>query len=612
MTSKVKSIGYMIKTAGTGRGFAELAPTYAEIWLQVGYYDEDANIRATQCCISAQGAKSASTLKGSFSAAAGQLPSDIHKVRSLSLYLQGDDKRDGWCPERVTIDETRSDGSSAKLVDNLDWIHGLEWNNKNYPGYLDMGLINEQPTKVFYGPKAPPVGAGGSLQRTIIVSDLHLGNGTGFEIFAGEKELPALLDSVAKAPTRVIINGDGVDFLMNEDPPELDPARAVAQAREIVASPVTAGVLLALGRVLARGGEVIIRLGNHDVELALLEVQAIFRDALKQPQEIAARLSFDYRDAPTIIDVGGAKILVTHGDNHDVFNRVTYDTLHRPKDFRYPPGSIVVREFMNPLIKEYDVRFINLLKPDFQGAVLAVMAVAPQAAKIISNRKEAVRRIIDEILRTARGGSSFAEDDEESFGLDARVEQAGLDAEERAALEEYFGDGPASFAADETVLTTALVKLGREGLKLYAMLQRWAVGQSGEKYFLTEPNKSEWDEAKRLASKFQVGAVVTGHTHSARWREADGVAYANTGTWIRLMRLPKPDESIDVWAKFLEELRSNPTLDPDKQHLAKITPRFTAVLCEPHPESGATMSLLEWDGKDAKTLGTTRLSSKER
>lgn len=610
MTSKVESIGYVIKTSGAGRDWFKLARTNAEIWLQVEYYDADANIRAKQCCISATGADFKSTLKGSFRAAAGQLPSDIHKVRSLSLYLEGKEK-DGWCPERVTIDETRTDGSSAKLVDNLDWIHGLDWNNKTYPGFLDTGLINEQKRKVFYGYTDPPVRASGSPQRTLIVSDLHLGPGKDFEIFAGAKELPALLDNVASAPTRVIINGDGVDFLMNFDPPQLDPARAVAHARDIVASPVTAGVLSALGRVLARGGDVIIRLGNHDVELAVLEVQAIIRDALGQPREIAARLSFDYRDAPAIIDVGGAKILVTHGDNHDMFNRVTYDTLNQPEKFEYPPGSIVVREFMNPLIREHCLRFINLLKPDFEGAVMAAVAVAPDAAKLILNRKPALRQTLQALIRTAIGGSSFAED-EESSGLEARMEQAGLNAEERAALEERLGDGPANFAEDDSIWKATAVKLGREGLKLYAMLHRRIVGQRGEMYFEPEPKESEWNEAKRLASKFQVGAVVTGHTHSARCKEADGVTYANTGTWIQLMRLPSPDASNDDWVKFLEELRSNPTLDPDKQHLAKITPRFTAVLCEPHPESGATMSLLEWDGKDAKTLGTTRLSANKR
>ena len=137
--------------------------------------------------------------------------------------------------------------------------------------------------------------------RTLIVSDLHLGNGGEYDVFAGGDALPALLDSVAESPTRVLVNGDGVDFLMNEDPLELDVARAAAQAKDIAQAPASAAVLRAFGRVLARGGEVIIRLGNHDVELALPEVQSVLRAALGQPESIAGRLVFQLGHAPRVI-----------------------------------------------------------------------------------------------------------------------------------------------------------------------------------------------------------------------------------------------------------------------------------------------------------------------
>src|SRR5262245_2559982 len=122
--------------------------------------------------------------------------------------------------------------------------------------------------------------------RTLIVSDLHLGNGGPYDSFAGDEALPALLDRVASSPTRIIVNGDGVDFLMNEEPLELDVARAVAQARAIVAHKGSAAVFAAMGRALAGGSDVVFRLGNHDLELALPEVQAVIRGALGQPPEI--------------------------------------------------------------------------------------------------------------------------------------------------------------------------------------------------------------------------------------------------------------------------------------------------------------------------------------
>jgi metallophosphoesterase superfamily enzyme len=80
----------------------------------------------------------------------------------------------------------------------------------------------------------------GMGMRTLIVSDLHLGNGGDYDVFAGGVELPALLDRIAAEPTRVIVNGDGMDFLMNEDPLELHPAIAANQARAIAAAPASA------------------------------------------------------------------------------------------------------------------------------------------------------------------------------------------------------------------------------------------------------------------------------------------------------------------------------------------------------------------------------------
>ena len=83
--------------------------------------------------------------------------------------------------------------------------------------------------------------------------------------------------------------------------------------------------------MLAGGGQVALGLGNHDAELALAEVQAVIRGALGQPVD--------------------------------------------PKRFSYPPGSRLVKTLLNPLKKELGLRFADLLKPDFRGAVLTTLAV---------------------------------------------------------------------------------------------------------------------------------------------------------------------------------------------------------------------------------------------
>lgn len=436
--------------------------------------------------------------------------------------------------------------------------------------------------------------------RTLIISDLHLGNGGEYDVFAGGDALPALLDSMASSPTRVIINGDGVDFLMNEEPLELDAGRAESQARAIAAAPASAAVLRAFGRVLERGGEVIFRLGNHDVELALPGVQGALRGALGQPEAVAARLAFQLGDSPAVLDVGGARVLVTHGEHNDRWNQVNYERLAGVGGYDYAAGSVLVKQLMNPLTREHGMRFVSLLKPDFQGGALTALAVAPAAVKVLFRR--ASIDIAWQLFRKA--GSAVVFNEDEDLGMAGRLAEAGLDEEETEVLEAALSEGPASFSEeDEGVLSKASVKIARAGLKLYAGVQRRLSRDAGESYFRLDPTEDEWKDARRLAKKFGAAAVVVGHTHAARWKADADLVFANTGTWIHLMQLPPFDAGDEAWMDFLADLRRNPELVPERQRHARTVERFTAVLLEPQA-TGATLSLVQWSGGELQTLGT--------
>ena len=45
---------------------------------------------------------------------------------------------------------------------------------------------------------------------------------------------------------------------------------------------------------------------------------------------------------------------------------------------------------------------------------------------------------------------------------------------------------------------------------------------------------------------------MVGHTHGARWKAEDALAFVNTGTWIHLVKLPPASASDAEWMKFLD------------------------------------------------------------
>lgn len=439
--------------------------------------------------------------------------------------------------------------------------------------------------------------------RTVIVSDLHLGNGGPYDVFEGGTALPELLDHLSsKQSLHVIVNGDAVDFLMNDDPLELDKARAVRQAEAIASYPASAAVLRAFGRVLERGGAVTIRMGNHDVELFLPEVQAVFRKALGQSADVSARLVFANGDEPQILNVGGTRVLVTHGEQNDDWNRVDYEKLRAGQSkYKYAPGSVLVKKILNPGVSEAGMRFLSLLKPDFQGAALTALAVDPSAAKLAW--QQASLSMLWQLYRRADMPFTFAEgaEAEPDFGLDKRLEAAGLDQAELDALEGQLGEVHA-YPLDDGTLRKAMIKLGKSALSFYARMQKKLAGDEADNYFQLDPAEDEWNEARRLSEKFSANAIIIGHSHAARFRHDSGILYANSGTWIGLMKLPSQQATDNEWVAFLEELRDNKELDPAKQKLAKVMSRFTAVLVAPHDRGGATISLVEWSDGDLTTL----------
>lgn len=381
--------------------------------------------------------------------------------------------------------------------------------------------------------------------KIIVVSDLHLGNGGGYDIFAGADALPAML--ATERPDRLIINGDGVDFLLDDAPIEgLDVDRAVRQAEAIVAH--SKPLLAAIGTV----PEVIIRLGNHDVELALPQVQAVFQEA------IGENVSFVLGDDTTpLIDLNGVKILVTHGEHIDANNRLQYQRLHRaPERFRYPFGSHVVKEGLNPFKRDQQARFADLIKPDVRGGALTTALIYPgEAGRAL---RKAFPKLTFEFLRSrATSGRTFADADDD----------------------------------------------GVETPEWQAQMLRWLAARCGERFFSLEPTEGEKNEVDRLIAKFGCHAVIMGHSHAARF-QGGRQPYINTGTWIPLVRMPGEGDNAAAWTRFISDLKADPTLTGAASRY--LMTRFTAAVVT-ETDRGVKLDLLEWKDGKGEVLRTTQI-----
>ncbi len=178
--------------------------------------------------------------------------------------------------------------------------------------------------------------------RTLILSDLHLGNGGDYDVFAGGEALPALLDLIAREPAR----GPG-QRRRHRLPHERRSAGARSGARRRAGprhrrrARESAAVLRALGRVLARGGEVMIRLGNHDVELAAPGGAGGPARGARAAAERSPRASpSSWATRPRSSTWAAPAILVTHGEHSDNWNKVDYGRLARLEGYRYAAGSV--------------------------------------------------------------------------------------------------------------------------------------------------------------------------------------------------------------------------------------------------------------------------------
>jgi UDP-2,3-diacylglucosamine pyrophosphatase LpxH len=220
--------------------------------------------------------------------------------------------------------------------------------------------------------------------RLFVISDLHLG-GDAPAMMSFPQELADFIDGLPgrtrpDEAIELVIAGDVIDFLAIELDGQTDawtsePARAVAKLRKAIGGP-EAVVYEALAKHIAAGHGLTILVGNHDLELALPDIQSALCEALKcRPGAI------HFVDDGRAWRLGGA--LVEHGNRYDDANLNDWNSLREiaasqsrgeaPLSELEPSfGSQLVHKVVHKYKQSFE--FIDTLQP--QGVLVAYLMAA--------------------------------------------------------------------------------------------------------------------------------------------------------------------------------------------------------------------------------------------
>jgi len=464
-----------------------------------------------------------------------------------------------------------------------------------------------------------------TARELFVVSDLHIGGRFGDQGTPGDRghrintHVDALCQFVEGLAMRrggsraveLVLNGDIVDFLAEEGPPERrwrpfihDPVEAVAAFDEVVRR--DSEFFSALSKFLARGHQLTLLLGNHDVELSLPAVRKRFERAIGATR--ASRLLFLYdNEAYAVGDV-----LIEHGNRYDGWNMIDHDAVRRLRSAQSrrltlprklavspPPGSLMVSEVLNDIKSTYP--FVDLLKPETSAVVPILLALDPTLRdRLLRVARFAVKAAIRGPVAPAqpRFAGDIASGSSGPGALATREDPAAEEsltpasAGDVSRLEDILGAmaGPArkafsdaieaelrddGFTADISSSGTerpwlclsrlALWPQDRLERRIRTLLTALRTLQHARTFSLDGPEEDPYLEAcERLVAEGGFRTIIFGHTHLARDLALPaGGRYLNCGTWADLMEFPtdvlsgSADEALPKVEAFVHTLAEN-------------------------------------------------------
>ncbi len=410
-----------------------------------------------------------------------------------------------------------------------------------------------------------------------VVSDLHLGGQSGFQIFDQGETLAGFIESLiqpsAGETVALVLNGDVVDFLAEEKARYLDPEGALGKFERILGDSAFAPVWGALRKYTATPGRtLVVAMGNHDVELALPPVRARLIEALcGDSLEARGRLRLVMDGSGYAARVGRARVLCVHGNEVDGWNWIDHEALRRLiramnmsaplPEWKPNAGTRLVVDVMNDVKKRHPL--VDLLKPEGAPIPAVLLALEPSLFQRLEDLFPVAARKAADAMRRPPGLLSS------SGAFPAELEGEGARPSMPLARETWL--------SEEELLTRSrqALDMGRTALDFVESPQ--AENRLGmmsivrDLVFEKDPRESlrkslrDWLQGDLTFHQLDahvgedIDFLIAGHTHLERAlkRERGEGYYFNTGTWARLISLT-PDKVNDattferVYAAFAE------------------------------------------------------------
>ncbi|HRI12793.1 MAG TPA: metallophosphoesterase [Verrucomicrobiota bacterium] len=422
-----------------------------------------------------------------------------------------------------------------------------------------------------------------------VISDLHLGGAKGRQIFTSTREARGFLkhlSAIADAQVGLVINGDLVDFLAEDNAQcfDTDPDRAETKLRNIAGRDAFKPVFEGLREfVAAANHHLAINLGNHDLEFALPWVRRTLLDLLSGGEDSArGRIALTLDGSGYRAQVGRARVICLHGNEVDPWNVTDYEKLRclgrdlslgkSVEPWKPNAGSRMVIEVMNGI--KADWPFVDLLKPETKAVPLILLALNPQlawkvkeiatlfaAAKTTAAKREA--GFLGELGWTPVGApvNLLAADEARllrklgqpsgsgpQIGLLDGIERqfrSGVEPVELLGMDHdaaYLGKLNDFWAATTGWLhqTGADLKAWLNGKGRLVLRKSLECLVEDRIFDLSDASDTTYRETdEKVGPEFNF--VITGHTHLERAlrRQNGGGFFYNSGTWAGIMRLER-------------------------------------------------------------------------